>query len=552
MSAKTTRILKEARSLFWPWCAVIIAGALRLVEQSDSALLRGGALQGIHPLIEAISFLGFFVGIPLLATLSLGNEFHHRTLQLLLSQPVSRMEIWSEKLIVTIVAVLAAALVFRYGQQSTFPQDPELWVVGGALIIAMISSATFWTLVARSTMGGLALNAVSCSIPLVWHLRREGIAETMTTRSVAVFAGLSYGGVMPWLCRRSLARFQVTGGLAGDDLLMAGPKMMPRAVAEWLRCRSTSPLLNLIRKELRLLRPVWLISLLAVPAWICLPVLGFTVERGSALAVLMLAAFTPLIAVLAGTMSLGEERTSGTHSWHLTLPVPARRQWLIKLVTAMFTGLVCAGLLPISLLMADRFIFGSTLMSVNLDAGMTWLLGVLLLSFASFWCACAVNGTVSAALAVFPALIALLQGRKNSQCSTHGTGCFSGPDRTASCWWTRRLGCEQTIPWWRKGLHCLELRSLRKFPIYQGSFKHKPARYRCTFKAASTSLVAPHVGLRSDPKWPAVSEATPRQAPFCSTAFVAFGHHCIFVQFFAGSLFCLRGPCPATDVGNVP
>src|SRR5205807_676243 len=170
--------------LFWPWCAVIIAGALRLVEQSDSALLRGGALQGIHPLVEAISFLGFFVGIPLLATLSLGNEFHHRTLQLLLSQPVSRMEIWSEKLIVTIVAVL------------------------------------------------------------------------------------SYAGVMLWLGRRALARFQVTGGLAGDDLLMAGPKMMPRAVAEWLRCRSTSPLLNLIRKELRLLRPVWLISLLAVPAWI--------------------------------------------------------------------------------------------------------------------------------------------------------------------------------------------------------------------------------------------------------------------------------------------
>jgi ABC-type transport system involved in multi-copper enzyme maturation permease subunit len=408
MSAKTTRILKEAGSLLWPWCTVIIAGALRLVEQSDSALLRGSALQGIHPLIEAISFLGFFVGIPLLATLSLGNEFQHRTLQLLLSQPVSRMEIWSEKLIVTIVAVLSAALVFRYGQQSTFPQDPELWVVGGALIIAMISSATFWTLVARSTMGGLALNAVSCSIPLVWHLRREGIAETMTTRSVAVFAVLSYAGVMLWLGRRALAQFQVTGGLAGDDLLMAGPKMMPRAVAEWLRCRSTSPLLNLIRKELRLLRPVWLISLLAVPAWICLPVLGFTVERGSALAVLMLAAFTPLIAVLAGTMSLGEERTSGTHSWHLTLPVPARRQWLIKLVTAMFTGLVCAGLLPISLLMADRFIFGSTLMSVNLDAGMTWLLGVLLLSFASFWCACMVNGTVSAALAVFPALIALL------------------------------------------------------------------------------------------------------------------------------------------------
>ena len=30
MNAKTTRILKEARPLFWPWCAVVLAGALPL------------------------------------------------------------------------------------------------------------------------------------------------------------------------------------------------------------------------------------------------------------------------------------------------------------------------------------------------------------------------------------------------------------------------------------------------------------------------------------------------------------------------------------------
>lgn len=73
----------------------------------------------------------------------------------------------------------------------------------------------------------------------------------------------------------------------------------------------------------------------------------------------------------------------------------------------MFTGLVCAVLLPVSALIASRFIFGSPLMSVNLETGMDWLLGVLLVSFASFWCACAVKGTVSATLWVFPALIAL-------------------------------------------------------------------------------------------------------------------------------------------------
>ena len=35
MNAKTTRILKEARPLFWPWCAVAMAGALPLVYPLD-------------------------------------------------------------------------------------------------------------------------------------------------------------------------------------------------------------------------------------------------------------------------------------------------------------------------------------------------------------------------------------------------------------------------------------------------------------------------------------------------------------------------------------
>ena len=29
MNAKTTRILKEAHPLLWPWCAVALAGACR-------------------------------------------------------------------------------------------------------------------------------------------------------------------------------------------------------------------------------------------------------------------------------------------------------------------------------------------------------------------------------------------------------------------------------------------------------------------------------------------------------------------------------------------
>lgn len=46
-------------------------------------------------------------------------------------------------------------------------------------------------------------------------------------------------------------------------------------------------------------------------------------------------------------------------------------------------------------------------MFVDAHQGMGWALMVLLLTFASFWCACAVNGTVRAALWLFPLMIAL-------------------------------------------------------------------------------------------------------------------------------------------------
>ena len=55
------RMYKEARPLFWPWCAVVLAAATPLVPRLHSLVL--------------ISNAGFLIGIPLLATLSFGNEF---------------------------------------------------------------------------------------------------------------------------------------------------------------------------------------------------------------------------------------------------------------------------------------------------------------------------------------------------------------------------------------------------------------------------------------------------------------------------------------------
>jgi hypothetical protein len=404
MTAKTTRILKDARPLLLPWCAVALAGAVPLV----------------HPLAwtTLICLVGFFV-VPLLATLSLGEEFQHRTLSLLLSQPVGRMEIWGEKLGVTVVAVVSAVLVFSLALRATafHPGRLEL-AFAAAWIVAITASATFWTLFTRSTVGGIALNIgvqsfIMINVPwanLAEWLRARGYLSPLNTIVVPTVTVFCYAGVMLWLGGRTLARFQVTGGMAGDDLLMAGPDVMPGALAGWLRCRPAGGVLNLFRKELRLLRPVWLVSLLAALGWACLTLFGFLFERGfsrnfETAVVIMGVGSTLMITILAGSMPLGEERTAGTHSWHLTLPVSALLQWRIKLYMALFVGLVGAGLLP--MLIAHRSLLASSHILVDVNLGMKWLLEVLLLTFASFWCACALNGTVRAVVWVTPAVIVL-------------------------------------------------------------------------------------------------------------------------------------------------
>jgi ABC-type transport system involved in multi-copper enzyme maturation permease subunit len=404
MNAKTTRILKETRPLFWPWCAVILTGTLPLAHAPDWTV--------------DLIVVGFLLGFLLLGTLPFGNEFQHRTLSLLLAQPIGRMEIWSEKLSVMVAAVLSAALVlllaWRVSAVHLNPYDAAFF---GAWIIATVTSATFWTLLARSTLGGLALNiSVNCLVIempwlVLYHEKLVSVPLPPSTLTVSAitFILLCYAGVMLWLGRRTLARFQVTEGMAGDDLLMAGPSVMPRALAGWFRCQPTGAVLNLFRKELRLLRPVWLISVLAALGWACLTLPGLRYERGyssnfETAVIIMGVGSTLMIAILAGSVSLGEERTSGTHAWHMTLPVAARRQWLVKLCMALFAGLVGAWLLP--MLITGRF-FGKYHMLADVNLGVGWPLVVVLVSFASFWCACAVKGTVRAVLWVFPVLIAI-------------------------------------------------------------------------------------------------------------------------------------------------
>jgi hypothetical protein len=198
--------------------------------------------------------------------------------------------------------------------------------------------------------------------------------------------------------------------------MTAGPQFMPEALARWFRSRPTGASLNLIRKELRLQQPIWLFALLAVLIWLYLIVSGIVPEWAGggpdvpppsvAIPIAVAGCLSLVMAVLAGCLSLGEERTSGTHSWHLTLPVSTVRQWLIKLGMAMFTSFICAWAVPVVALLAAGSAHGTPFL--YLRDPMSWLIALLLITVVSFWCACAVKGTWPAVLWLFPAMGAVL------------------------------------------------------------------------------------------------------------------------------------------------
>src|SRR5258706_5406930 len=213
MSATTVRLKKEARALAWLWCGVIIAALLPLLPYVSAPGLRsslfGATISGF--LREGFPLLGLFFGVPLLAALSFGNEFQCRTISLLLSQPVGRMTIWREKLIVGGAAVASAALVFWLVWRSGRLEGPPSWVAAIFLVTAT-ASAPLGALVARSTIGGIALSIVPFTLAeMLWFyfLGSEYQPSTEAITSLFIFS-LGFAGLMLWLGGRKLPQVPIT------------------------------------------------------------------------------------------------------------------------------------------------------------------------------------------------------------------------------------------------------------------------------------------------------------------------------------------------------
>ena len=429
MTAQTLRLYKEARSLWWPWLLLNTVGILGAITAAPN-----------HPWRQVNAFtrlwydlaipIGSFLGIPLIATMVFGLEFQHRTVSLLLSQPIDRMQLWKEKMFVMVAAVLPPTVIYCIGWSIFAPHfdrnnpvaisgQPVPWVVAALAVVVATAAAPYWTMVARTTIGSLVLNGmfpywtILCLVTLYDRVPSSH-AYWPVIGWVTLAMLFVYAAVMLWLGRRKLASYQVTGA-AGTDILIETPIPLPRFVQEAFRCRPADAVLNLVRKECRLLRPVWAMALISAITWVLIvafdllplganePARHAQPTTNSQVIILALAmVMNLLIAILSGAVSLGEERSSGTHAWHMTLPVSARTQWIVKLLVGVSASIIFGGLMPLGILVLRGFVSGDVWLFAHPEMFWVWPLGLAMVTLLTFWSATVVSGTLRAALWLFP------------------------------------------------------------------------------------------------------------------------------------------------------
>lgn len=427
---KRPQLAKELRPLLLPWLGAVVAGSLVALRP----LIDG---VGLESLLVAIVLYGFLGGLALVAAVTFGEEFQNRTLPLLLTQPVRRSRLWNQKMMILAAALVSALaleallVAILYAACSSWHPNSERlsdWelillsfspndaLIGSAFLLGTVCSCGFWTLIARSTIGGLVFSvAAQCVTALGAALifeRVTGQSELFKGSAVFVVLALTqlaYSASFLWLGRRKFLAFELKDGRS--EATSVSPRHWTRGLVGMLAIRPTRLSLNFIHKELGLLKPIGQIAGLFCLCWVGILLLQKLVDHPTTyLFDVLVCVYAPLTCLLAGCVSLGEEKALGLTETQLTLPFSTWRQWLLKLAVCGGTAALLSLGLPLLLFRSTGIFFDlsqSGLMNPD-DRGM---LALTILSGAAFliafWGIAHLANTVRAAIVTVGGIVAL-------------------------------------------------------------------------------------------------------------------------------------------------
>ena len=321
----------------------------------------------------------------MMAASSFGNEFQSRTLALLLAQPMPRSRIWRDKIAVLgaalgiagVVAALGIVLLIRGEGKPGSIQDLTLGLIGLAMVA--LCSTPIMTLATKNIIGGMgAAVALAMSTVLLimatdwvisWLLAMPDIMEhpflsdSVDAHPYAYILSLvgTYCAVFYWLGYRTFVRLQLIDTQAQEINLPAKLEATLGPLLLRLMPSYTGPTASLIRKELQLHRPSFIIAgaasaLLVVEAAVFeMHISEITI--GMMFTSVVLCVF--LIPLITAAMALAEERNWGLAGWQLTLPPSAAKQWLTKMIVALAICLALGVALPLAMVTVMKVLFAA-------------------------------------------------------------------------------------------------------------------------------------------------------------------------------------------------
>jgi hypothetical protein len=383
-----TRITKEIRGQLAALGLVLVVACLVALRRWFLGLYG----DFMPTLISEHNFLNFILEVSpyfLLLTICVASsalytsEYHWRTLQLLLAQPISRARIWTEKLLAVGTGVILFFILFALLNRIAgefAPSDPQvlmwlhsvesprsdsfsLWVLA---ILVVVLCAPFWSIISRTLIGAVALNMGSLALVIMllnagFHYLQPGASLfSVENRPSGVLpmlwvGGLVYAGAFVWLGWRKFKRMELADG--SGDVVVDGLNTATSSVFGTLWKASllqiSLRLGPVLTKELRLQRPTLLLSGLLVVFWcaavaVCW-ILPGTKENVELFLGLAAGFYVPIVVLLSASISIAEESRIGIYEWHLSFPIARWRLWALKLGVGLGSAIVRGVLVPLVL-----------------------------------------------------------------------------------------------------------------------------------------------------------------------------------------------------------
>jgi len=172
------RLLEEAHSLMPAWLVTVAAPCVPILFLD----YESGQLFSVFLFVIGCAFLG---------ASAFGNEYNHRTMGLLLAQPIARERLWLEKMLVLGVGLLSALFVMEL---VVFSSERADWSVAWFFVIPPLCAL--------------------CAGPLLTFLTRNTLAAAVFTIGIPLTVLLG-SMTLPWFCRELL------GVAADEDRLVA-------------------------------------------------------------------------------------------------------------------------------------------------------------------------------------------------------------------------------------------------------------------------------------------------------------------------------------------